>query len=200
MKKVSRAFTLIETLVTIAVTSIILGAIVVAIISIYKANSAAFLEAQYVDSARRAVETFVNDVREIDYAVTGAYPLEIVEAHRFGFYADIDPDNQTEYIEYTLSSSTLERVVYTATGTPPLYSATSSQRTILAVNLNNESEGLSTFTYKDHTGALVVDPSVSIATIRSAQLQLSINVVSATTTNNFLLQGSATLRNLRDRI
>jgi len=193
-------FTLIEMIVTIAVASLLFIALMTMIVVIYRANSASLEQAQYLDSARQAIAIFTRDAREIDYAVTGAYPLVTLSPNEFSFYSDIDPDDMTEYIIYELASSSLVRRVYSAAGTPPTYNTTPDTVSVLATNVRNHEVGSPLFTYFDGASNEVADPDTHIVAIRSVQMTLIINPDDMATTSNFVLDGKATLRNLRDRL
>jgi prepilin-type N-terminal cleavage/methylation domain-containing protein len=198
-KKSQSGFTLVEMLVVIGISTVLFIGIITLITTIYRANSETLRQSQYVASAQRGVETFVRDAREIDYAVTGAYPLVTMLPYQFSFYSDIDPDNSTEFIVYELATSSLQRTVYSATGTPPLYSTVPDTVQVLATNLQNALLGIPLFTYYDRTAGVVSDPNDSIIDVRAVGISLHINPDLSTTTN-FILEGNATLRNLRDRL
>lgn len=200
IRKYSPGFTLIEMLMVIGISTILFMGVMVIIVTIYRTNSEALQQAQFVESARRGIETFVKDAREIDYAVTGAFPLVTMLPNQFSFYADIDPDNSTEYIIYELATSSLQRTVYSATGTPPVYNSTPDSVSILATNIQNLDQAVPVFTYFNQAGTVVSDPSSDITTIRAVGIRLHINPETNASSTDFILEGRATLRNLRDTL
>jgi len=199
-KQTYSGFTLIEMIVVIGISSILFFVVNMMIVTIYQSNRVALQQAQYVDAARRGIETFVKDAREIDYAVTGAYPLVVMEPYRFSFYSDIDPDNLTELIVYELATSSLRRTVYSASGSPITYSSIPDTVDLLAINITNAAAGVPVFTYLDSESLPIIDPLLQMTDIRSVRILLSITVGETSTTSDFVLEGSATLRNLRDGV
>ncbi len=199
-QRVQSGFTLIEMIVTISIASLLFIAVVIAIVIIYQANREAIRQAAYIDSARQGLEIFTRDVREIDYAVTGAYPLVVMLPYEFSFYSDIDPDDLTELIRYELSSSSLIRTVYSATGTPPVYNIVPDSVATLATNIRNVDAGVPSFTYFDRFGVMATNTALQISDIRSVGISLFVNPDFSTTTSDFVLDSIITLRNLRDRL
>jgi len=196
-----RGFTLTETVVVIALFTILSLSITGMITQIYKYNSNTIEQANEIEQARRGMLTWVRDAREMTFAATGAFPVELLENHRMGFYSDIDQDQSVEYIEYVLSTSTLRKFIYEATGTPPTYSTTTPTRTeILSEFVRNISQSQLTFRYFDENGVLLASPAAMITDVRYITINLVINIDPIRNPGEFMLQGSATPRNLKDNL
>src|SRR5690606_22447906 len=117
-------FSLTETVVVIFVYTLVMFAVFQSIATFYKYNAYSVAQSFQVSQARRGMEILVRDIREMTFADDGTFPLAVMEDNRIGFYSDIDRDNSVEYVEYELSSTTLEKRIYGATGNPPVYSST----------------------------------------------------------------------------
>lgn len=195
-----KGFTLVEMIVTVSIASVMFVSLIVMVVAVYRANSAALLQTQIIDSARQGVETWTRDVREIDFGINGQYPIQLATPDQFHFYADIDPDDVTEFIEYSLASSSLVRSVYSATGTPPVYASTPDTTNILSSNIENNALGQPTFSYFDSANVEVSDTVANVADIRFVRIELQIDNQDPAATSTFQLTGSATLRNLRDAL
>jgi prepilin-type N-terminal cleavage/methylation domain-containing protein len=196
-----RGFTLIETIVVIALFSILLIAITYAIAQMYKLNSATLEQANEIDFARRGLFTLVRDTREMTLGANGAYPLVRAEDHRIGFYSDIDRDLSVEYVEYVLATTTIRKLTYEATGTPAVYATTTPARTeILSEYIQNLLQGQLTFRYYNEAGALIASPQAQISDIRYIRMNVIVNIDPARSPGEFMLQGSAAPRNLKENL
>lgn len=193
-------FTLTEVIVVTAVSTLLMLAITGSIVSIYKTNAYTFAQAEEVNTARRGLQTWVSDAREMDFGANGAYPFVLVEPHRMYFYADIDPDNITEYIEYELSSTTMYRRVYKASGYPAVYSTSSPQVFTLSEYVQNELNAIPTFRYYNSAGTEINNPSAQITDIRYITINTIVNVDPVNDPGEFMLSGSAAPRNLKDNL
>jgi prepilin-type N-terminal cleavage/methylation domain-containing protein len=97
-------FTLIETLVTIVIFALILGAVASAIVLLYRTQGFTFQQAVAIDEARKGVETMVEEIRGAKYGDDGSYPIEKATDKEFVFYSDIDQDSATEKVRYFLGT------------------------------------------------------------------------------------------------
>ncbi len=99
-----KGFTLIETLVTIAVFCLIMGVLTSLILMIYKTQSYTWDQATAVNEARRGIETMIKEIREAREASDGSYLIEKADDKEFIFYSDIDNDGKTERVRYFLGT------------------------------------------------------------------------------------------------
>lgn len=193
-------FTLTEVIVVVSISTVLMLVITLSVSSIYKNNAYALAQTQEVDTARRGIQTWIKDTRELDYGANGAYPIVIAEPHRFAFYADIDPDAVTEYLDYQLSSTTLYRRVYKASGFPAVYDLTSPATSTLSEYVQNEINIIPTFQYYNATGNLIANPQAMITDIRYITLTIIVNIDPVRSPGEFKLQGSAAPRNIKDNL
>ena len=195
-------FTLTETVVVVALFTIIMLAIMESIASFYRLNAYTIAQAYQVDNARRGTEQLVRDLREMTYADNGTFPLTLMEGYRVGFYSDIDRDNSVEYIEYTLASSTasttLYKKVYNATGTPLTYSTTSPESTTtLSEYVQNELQNIPIFVYYDMNGNPAT-ATTTVTDIRYVEVSVIVNIDPIRDPGQYMLRSSAALRNLKN--
>lgn len=194
----SRGMTLVESVVFVAIFSLIMVTLAGSVAYFYRVNAYTIAQAYQIDYARRGLQSFTRDVREMTYADNGAFPLVVAEAHRLGFYTDIDRDNSVEYIEYafTNGSTTLQKNVYNATGTPLVYDTNNPDNTyILSEYIQNDLYSTSTFYYFDALGTMVTSTD-DIAEITYVQAQLIVNVDPVRDPGEYLMRQSAAIRNL----
>ena len=186
--------TFVEMLITIAIISIIMIAIVDSIIFFYRANTSSIEQEYQVEHARRGAELMIRDLRETTYADSGAYPLATIATSTVTFYTDTDTDGSIERIRYTLLGTNLYRNVTLAAGAPPAYTGGGATSTVSRYIRNND-EAAPLFRYFDNTNTEV--SSEDIADVVSVTVNLVVDITQQHTPGKFTLRDSATLRNLR---
>jgi prepilin-type N-terminal cleavage/methylation domain-containing protein len=97
-------FTIIETLVAIAVFGLMMSVVAAAIVMIYRTQGYAMEQSTAVNEARRGVDIMAKEVRQARYGENGAYPIEKGAGKEFIFYSDVDNDGQTERVRYYLAT------------------------------------------------------------------------------------------------
>lgn len=204
MKRVTvlhkRGMTLVEVLVVSAIFTVVLQAITVGVIALYKSNAYALAQSYQVQYARQGISSMVRDIREMTYADDGTFPLARMEPNAIGFYSDIDRDKSVEYVEYELTDTTLVKRIYNATGTPVTYDTASPDTTLtISEYVQNIDQATSTFYYFDTYGDPAT-PATTVTDIRYIGVQLIVNVKPLLDPGEFMLRGSAALRNVMDNI
>lgn len=196
--KTRRGFTLTETVVVVALFTIIMLAIMESIAAFYRLNAYTIAQAYQVDHARRGTEQLVRDLREMTYADNGTFPITLMEEYRAGFYSDIDRDDSVEYIEYSLSSTTLYKKVFSATGTPLTYSTTTPESTTtLSEYVQNELQNIPIFVYYDMNGNPAT-ATTTVTDIRYVEVSVIVNIDPIRDPGQYMLRSSAALRNLKN--
>ena len=189
-----RAFTLMETVIVIALTVIVGGALMNMIQYFYRTNDYVLQEGGAVQSARQGLATAIQDLREASYGDDGSYPIASAATSSVAFYADVNGDGNVDKILYYLSGTTLYEGVTHSAGSPPSYTGQSTSTTTVATYIRN---GTSTpiFQYYDSSNNLLTSP-INIASIALITTDLQIDVDTHRTPVTYTLIGSATLRNL----
>ncbi|MBI4065976.1 hypothetical protein HY412_02175 [Candidatus Kaiserbacteria bacterium] len=192
-----RGFTLVETVVIIAVTSLVFITLGVLLSYFYKTNSYALEQSTAVGQARKGVEDAMLYLREASYGNDGAYPIKNVATSSITFYANTNNDAVIERVTYVLTNKTFYRAIATPTGNPPSYANAVTATSTMASPVTN---GASTpvFRYFDKNGAELPEP-VDISEISSVRTTVVIDVNVNRTPVAFTLSGGATLRNLKNQ-
>ncbi|OWK26768.1 MAG: hypothetical protein US76_03550 [Parcubacteria group bacterium GW2011_GWA2_38_13b] len=102
IKNQNFGFTLVETIVVVAIFGMVMLAVSGFIIIIYRAQNFNFEQSVAINEARRGVEVMVKEIREAGTAENGSYVIEKAEDNEFVFYSDIDNDDSMERIRYFL--------------------------------------------------------------------------------------------------
>lgn len=203
MKKISAksGMTLIETLMVVAITTMLLLVISTSVVNLYKANGYTIAQSYEIDQARRGLQSWLSDAREMTFADDGTFPIAIMQPHRIGFYSNIDKEPSVEYVEYVLATTTLYRYIYKSTSTPPVYNYTTPVLTeTLSEFVQNYTQSTSTFLYFDTNGILLSGSSTLLTDIRYIEARVIVNIDPLREPGEFLLRSGATPRNLKDNL
>jgi len=197
-KKNNKGMTLVEVVVVLSIFTVLSLAVSNRIAAFYKMNAYTISQSYQVSNARRGVDTLVRDVREMTYADDGSFPVSVMEDHKIGFFSDIDRDDSVEYVEYELmSTTTLQKRVYDAIGSPPVYdTSTADEVFTLSEYVQNLNQGTVTFKYYDDSGNSVLN----VTDVRYVTVQTIINIDPIRDPGEFMLRSSAAPRNLKDNL
>lgn len=197
--KKGRGFTLVEMIIVTAIFSVLSLTIAAVIHQFYKTNAYAIAQSSEVQTASRGIELLVRDIREATLAEDGSFPIVNAGTSTLAIYSDIDRDDNVEYVEYQLEGMQLYKYVTNPTGTPPTYSTTVPDETILVSDyVRNAEQGTSTFRYFNSAGTEISGSNVN--NIASIRVQVIVNVDPSKSPGLFTLRSHATLRNLKDNL
>jgi len=197
IRKSGEGFTLIETIVVIAATTLILVTLGMLLIYFYKTNAYTLEQSTAVGQARRGIEDTMRYLREASYGNDGSYPIASVATSTITFYANVDSDLAIERVTYSLKSGVLYRIVTKPTGNPPTYTGATATSTIASSIVNATSTPV--FRYFDDTSTELTVP-VNVAKISSVRTTITVDANVNRAPVSFTLSGGATLRNLRDQL
>ncbi len=199
-KEKIKGMTLVETIVLIAIYTILMLVITNSIVSLYQTNGYALAQTEEIDSARRGMIEWYKDVKEMTMAEDGTYPVAVIDEHQFGYYSDTDQDDSVEYIEYILAGTTLTKYTYSAAGTPPVYDmVTPTSEKILSLYVQNITQGTSTFLYYDENG-VELNSASPLVDVKYIKAQLIVNIDPLRSPGEFMLRSSVAPRNLKDNL
>lgn len=195
-----KGMTLVETIVLIAIYTILMLVITNSISSLYQTNGYALAQAEEIDNARRGMIEWYRDVKEMTVAEDGTYPVALIEPHRFGYYSDTDQNDAVEYVEYVLSGTTLKKYTYNSAGIPPVYDfVTPTSEETLSLYVQNIVQGTSTFLYYDEDG-VQLNAASPILDVKYIKAQLIVNIDPIRSPGEFMLKSSVAPRNLKDNL
>jgi len=188
--------TFVETLVVVAITSTVGILLASGLAFFYRTNAFVFEQSTAIDSARKGIEFAMRDLREASYSDDGAYPFLSAATSSVAFFADIDADPAVEKVRYMLLGSTLYRGITQSIGNPPSYANQSEATSTIASSVRNFSFNTSVFRYFDASGVELVLP-LNVVDVASVSATIIVNIDTNRAPDEFILTGSATLRNLR---
>jgi prepilin-type N-terminal cleavage/methylation domain-containing protein len=190
----SKGFTLIETIVTVAITAAISLALGAMIVFFYKTNAYTLEQSTAVEEARRSLNAAMTPLRSASYASDGSYPIAVAASTTLTFYANNDVDATLEQVTYTLIGSTFYKVVVNPGGSPLTYVGQPPATSTISIYVQNATT-TPVFTYYDSTGTALTYP-INISKISSINTTVRIDVNQNRAPVTFTLSASATLRNL----
>ncbi|MDB5265031.1 MAG: hypothetical protein JWN64_602 [Parcubacteria group bacterium] len=190
-----RAFSLAETVVVVAITSVVGIAITGSIAYFYKANAFVLQQVSSIDSAHRGLDISFRNLREASYGDDGSYPIASVATSSIIFFSDVDNDGVVEKIRLYLLNGTLYRTVANSAGSPPSYvGQTEATSTIATTVVNSASTPI--FRYYNSAGTELTG-TINLSQITSIETRLDVDLNPLRAPDLFTLKASATLRNLR---
>jgi len=156
---------------------------------------------QAIVESRRALGVIVNELRETSPADTGAYPLASVEPFEIIFYSDIDKDETTERVRYSLEGYDLVRGITEPSGDPLAYNTTSEVTSVLSTYVRNSENPVFIYYNEDYPADLTTNPlssPIDIGDVRMVQIDLEVNVDPIRLPETNELSVSIHLRNLKE--
>ncbi|MEX0652133.1 MAG: type II secretion system protein [Candidatus Paceibacterota bacterium] len=196
-KKNTKGFTLIETLVVLAIFIIVLGALVSSIRFFYRSNTHALEQSFAINGARIGIEQMVKDLREAGFSDEGSYPVIALATSSVSFYSDVDADIFVEKIRYFLDGTDLNKGIVDSSGDPLTYNDDNEVVTLISNNVRNNAESVALFSYYNASGTPMTNLA-STTDLRFVTAEVVVNVNPMRLPNNFTLRSSATLRNVRE--
>lgn len=189
-----KGFTLIETMVVIAVVMTAGVALMGSIQYFYRSNAFILEQTAALESARRGHTFSLQNIREASYGDDGSYLITSAATSSITFHSDIDVDGGVERIRFYLQNGTLYRGTTNASGNPASYVGQPEARETIATYVKNATS-TPLFTYYNAQGAALSYP-ISLADVVSVGIRLDVDLNPNRAPNVFTISGASTLRNL----
>ena len=192
-----RAFTLIETLVTIIIFALIMGAMTGAVIMLYRTQGYTWQQSQAIDEARKGIETMVKEIREAKEGEDGSYIIEEAQDYEFIFYSDIDKDQAVERVRYFVDGVDFKKGVTDPTGWPVSYPSENEDIYVLSQYVRNQPP---IFHYYDGDDNAIVELPARLKDTKLMKLYLVINLNPNRPPQDFVLESAVQIRNLKTNL
>lgn len=173
-----RGFTLIESLIYIAIFTIVIITIYQFAISFYNSNMFRLQQTQAISEGRKVLSEMSREIKEIVNSENGDYPISSATATSLAFYSDIDKDDNIEEIRWFLQGNILKKGIIETPGSNEIV-------TIYSENIRNNQ----IFTYYNSSNQLVPDLNI-LTDISLIEINLQVNI------NIFAAPGDFTLKTL----
>lgn len=192
--------TLIETLLAVAIFSLVVVAIGAFQRDVFFFNDVLQTGLSNVTEARKVLRPFVGEVRGATPSNLGASAIASAGQKEFIFYSDIDSDGLSERVRYFVDGNTFKKGVIKPTGDPLQY--VQNDEDIINV-VNDVVEADTNFYYFDsnYNGTASSTPlsfPISPALVRLVKVDLTIDTNPNRTPGRMTITTQATIRNLKD--
>lgn len=195
-------FTLIESIVTIAIFLVLILVVTNFIYMLYRTQGYTFEQSQAINEARKGIETMVKEIREAQMAENGAYVIEGVDDYEFIFYSDINKDLSIEKVRYFIDGTDFKKGVTEPTPVnqlsdlPAKYLPEDEQISVLSHFVRNSPP---VFHYYDGNGNELPAPARKKDT-KLMKVFLVINVNPSRAPDDFVLESEVQIRNIKDNL
>jgi prepilin-type N-terminal cleavage/methylation domain-containing protein len=202
-KSQDNGFTLVEIIVTIAITTLLIFLFSALLIKAFKDPNQQMKAMENIYKARSVVSEFSNEMRNCVYGQDGSYPISKATNNEIIFFSNYKAgEGNVKRIRYYINNTILYKGIVFASGNPFTYNLASEVVTPVANSVTN---GLQPVFYYydgnyDGTGQHLQQP-VNINNIR--YINISLNVLKETTEGSqseFSIIGGSTIRPLKDNL
>ncbi len=198
-----KAFGLIETIVSIAIFALITIAVGNFISASYRTSRFAEEQREAIVSARRGIETMIQEIKSARAGEDGSYPIQIAEDFSFTFFGDIDGDSRVEKVRYWLDGTNLKKGSIEPSGVPINYPSNTEIIKILSPYVRNGAIPIFHYFNSDYPGDVINNPlptPTRLLQTKLMQVTLQINVDVNKAPNSFTLESLTELRNLKTNL
>ncbi len=195
-------YTLVETIMTLAIFIIILFAVFEFVMGLYKANSYSIEQTEAISEARNGISAMVEEIRGASMGDDGSYIIEKADDYEFIFYSDIDKDGKVERVRYFIDGNDFKKGVIKPVGFPPKYIKDKNNQNfkediyIISKYVRNMPP---IFHYFDGKMNELPAPA-RLKDTKLMRVYLVINVDPSRKPNDFILESDVQLRNLKDNL
>lgn len=192
----NKGFTLIETMVAIAIFVLGVGAVFMVAFNLYTTHSFIFQQSMAIGEARRGIEVMIKEIREAKNGQDGSYVLEVANDYEFIFYSDVDTDEAVERIRYFIDGTNLKRGMIEPTAHPVKYLAEDEKISIISSYVRNQPP---IFHYYDGNNNELPAPA-RLKDTKMMMIYIVINIDPNRPPQDFVLESYVQLRNLKTNL
>ncbi len=203
MKKRVPGFSLVETLVAMGALTVILTSLYFFVSYFKKVQDYSLEQSLAITEARNGIETMVKEIREIQIANNGAYPIVTADDNTFIFYSDIDKDNSIERVRYFLDGTQFKKGTIEPRTNPVMYVDADEIVTTITSYVNNTTTPVFTYYNGNWPSDTANNPLTTPANptmVKYITIQLVINVAPAKAPQDFHLISDVAIRNLKENL
>jgi len=199
----NRGFTLLETFIALSIFVAALVIVNAFIFTNYRATMFGQEQNEAIESARKGVETMVQEIRESGQSEEGGYLILENQPQSLKFYSDIDKDDVLELIHYWLDGTNFKKGVIEPDENEEYLEANETIVT-LSQYVRNGSTAVFTYYNASYPINMTNNPlpyeQVNIDDIRLIDIYLEVNVDLTRAPNSYILHSMAQIRTLKDNL
>lgn len=192
----NKGYTLIEALVVVAIISIIVPAIMMAITDLYETHAVTLSSSLAVVETTKGVQEIVRDIRSAVYAEDGSLPLVAIATNSFTFFSDTDFDGDVERIRYYLDADELRKGIIEPTASSSYPESTETTERLVGRTANTETL-TPIFRYYSATGTEITTSALMLE-VRRVEVTVVGRSRFGNETSDVTIRSSASIRNLKE--
>lgn len=200
-----KAMTLLELLIAISVALIAMEGFTYLFIKTWDTNKFVLEEGMASAAASRATNKIVIQLRAVQQADNGDYPIESADDFDLVFYCDVDDDGVVERVHYFLDQANDQLnmgVSNPIAGNPVTYPNSDDEVTVVTSYVVNESDNPIFYYYNDdYPGDTVNNPlstPTNVGNIQMIRVHLFVNINPVHAPDNINIESFVDLRNLHN--
>jgi len=197
--------TLLELLIAISVALIAMEGFTYLFIKTWDTNKFVLEEGMASAAASRATNKIVIQLRAVQQADNGDYPIESADDFDLVFYCDVDDDGVVERVHYYLDQANDQLnmgVSNPIAGNPVTYPNSDDEVTVVTSYVVNESDNPIFYYYNDnYPGDTVNNPlstPTNVGNIQMIRVHLFVNINPVHAPDNINIESFVDLRNLHN--
>lgn len=197
--------TLLELLIAISVTLIAMEGFTYLFIKTWDTNKFVLEEGMASAAASRATNKIVIQLRAVQQADNGDYPIESADDFDLVFYCDVDDDGVVERVHYYLDQVNDQLIMGVSNpiaGNPVTYPNSDDEVTVVTSYVVNESDNPIFYYYNDnYPGDTVNNPlstPTNVGNIQMIRVHLFVNINPVHAPDNINIESFVDLRNLHN--
>lgn len=188
--------TLIEVVVSVGIFAVIMAALSLLFISLYRQQGADIGLMERTHAANAAIDKMGRELREANRGENGNFAIANAGASSLAFYSDVDDDDLTERVTYSLQGTNLQRTVVEP-GSNFSYAA-SGATTVLCSDVRNGINPIFKYYDENYDGSGNPLPfPVEILKVRVAGIFLDLNSSSINSSYPLHVETKIQFRNLK---
>jgi Tfp pilus assembly protein PilW len=204
-KSKKRGVTMIEILVSIFITTLIIGAVTGFFKQILTTSKQKVQFLNDADQARYIISRFTSEIRSAAYGNDGAFPLNQAGDTQIVFYSTLGGNSTTtvKRIRYYVASTTLYKGIVNPTGNPLTYNLASEKVTPLEKNLASSTSNKFRYYDGNFDGSTTTQPfgqPVNVNLVKFVQMNLLLTKQNDKATTTYSIYGGGTIRNLKNNL
>lgn len=193
-------FTLVETLVSIAIFSMLLAGILALIPFLFSSANSQSVLLSNNQQATQLVFRIMKELRNANTSITGAYALATANNQQLIFYTDAGAT--VNRINYFIQNGELRRGVIVPTGSPATYNPANEVVTTVQKDLANDTNPLFYYYSDTYDGDdLPLSQPVNLTQVKFIRINLSVfNRGGKANTNSYTVTAGSAIRNLKTNL
>lgn len=195
-------FTLIEVLMVAAITVVLAGGLLSLQYIMGQTQIQVLRNYTSVEEANNGITTLVRELRNLQVAETGAYPLERALDFEMIFYSDYDFDGRIERVRYYLNGTEFTRGIIEPTGFPVTYPSANEKIKTVSTNVKNGTTPIFYYYNGDWPADTVRNPLDTPTRLSETKLMKVHLVINPTTDSkhDFVIDSYSQLRALKQNL